>query len=80
MHNIKSIRKEPDFFLKKLGHRNTNIGLKSILDLDKKNRELIQSKEKLEQEKKIISKKQDKSQFSRSKKYQKKLNNLISLK
>ena len=31
-------------------------------ELDKKNRELIQSKEKLEQEKKIISKKKDKSQ------------------
>lgn len=73
MHSIKLIRKEPDFFLKKLGHRNTNIGLKSILDLDKKNRELIQSKEKLEQEKKIISKKQDKSQFSRSKKISKEI-------
>ena len=73
MHSIKLIRKEPDFFLKKLGHRNTNIGLKSILDLDKKNRELIQSKEKLEQEKKIISKKQDKSQFSRSKEISKEI-------
>ena len=65
MHNIKLIRKEPDFFFKKLCHRNTNINLKSVLDLDKKNRELIQIKEKLEQEKKIISKKKDKSQFSR---------------
>jgi len=73
MHSIKLIRKEPDFFLKKLGHRNINIGLKSILDLDKKNRELIQSKEKLEQEKKIISKKQDKRQFSRSKKISKEI-------
>ena len=73
MHSIKLIRKEPDFFLKKLGHRNTNIGLKSILALDKKNRELIQSKEKLEQEKKIISKKQDKRQFSRSKKISKEI-------
>ena len=73
MHSIKLIRKEPDFFLKKLGHRNTNIGLKSILDLDKKNRELIQSKEKLEHEKKIISKKQDKRQFSRSKKISKEI-------
>ena len=80
MHNIKLIRKEPDFFLKKLGQRNTNVSLKNILDLDKKNRELIQKKEKLEQEKKIISKKRDKSKFSRSKKYQKKLNNSISLK
>jgi len=73
MHSIKLIRKEPDFFLKKLGHRNINIGLKSILDLDKKNRGLIQSKEKLEQEKKIISKKQDKRQFSRSKKISKEI-------
>ena len=67
MLDIKLIRKEPDFFLKKLSHRNTNINLKSILDLDKKNRELIQNKEKLEQEKKIISKNKDKSKFSRSK-------------
>jgi len=73
MHNIKLIRKEPDFFLEKLSHRNTNISLKSILDLDKKNIELIQSKEKLEHEKKIISKKQDKSQFSRSKELSKEI-------
>ena len=73
MHNIKLIRKEPNFFLKKLSHRNTNINLKNLLDLDKKNRELIQNKEKLEQEKKIISKKQDKSQFSRSKKISKEI-------
>ena len=57
MHNIKLIRKEPDFFLKKLEHRNANISLKDILDLDKKNRDLIQNKEKLEQEKKFISQK-----------------------
>ena len=89
MHNIKLIRKNPDFFLKKLTDRNINISLKNILDLDKKNRELIQSKEKLEQEKKIISKKKDKSQFLRSKeislkieefeKYQIKVKNEIDL-
>jgi seryl-tRNA synthetase len=73
MHNIKLIRKEPDFFLKKLGHRNTDINIKNILDLDKKNRELILNKEKLEQEKKIISKKQDKSQYLRSKKISKEI-------
>ena len=71
MHNIKLIRKEPDFFLKKLGQRNANISLKNILDLDKKNRELIQKKEKLEHEKKIISKKKNKNQFSKSKKISK---------
>ena len=73
MHNIKQIRQKPDFFLKKLSNRNTNVSLKNILDLDKKNRELIQSKEKLEHEKKIISKKQDKSQFSRSKEISKEI-------
>ena len=46
MHNIKLIRKEPDLFFKKLSHRNTNVNLKTILDFDKKNRELIKNKEK----------------------------------
>ena len=76
MHSIKLIRKEPDFFFKKLGHRNINISLKSILDLDKKNRELIQDKEKLEQEKKIISQKKDESQFKRSKEVSIEINQL----
>ncbi len=68
MHNIKSIRERPEYFKKKLELRNTKVNFKDLLDLDKKNRELIQKKEKFEQERKIISKKKDKSQFSRSKK------------
>ncbi len=76
MHDIKLIRKEPDFFSKKLNNRNIKIDLKILLDLDKKNRELIQNKEKLEQEKKAISKKQDKDQFSRSKEISGKINEL----
>ena len=67
MHNIKDIRKNPDYFTKKLMERNIKINIKKILDLDKKNRELIQNKEKLEQEKKAISQKKDKSQFNKSK-------------
>ena len=67
MHNIKSIRKDPDYFHKKIDERNIKINLKNLLDLDIKNRELIQNKEKLEQEKKIISKKNDKKEFARSK-------------
>ena len=59
MHNIKSIRKNPDEFLKKISERNVKINIKDLLKLDKENRELIQSKEKLEQEKKIISKKKE---------------------
>ena len=67
MHNIKFIRNETNLFTKKIKDRNVNIDLKNLLDLDKKNRELIQSKEKLEQEKKTISKKKDKSLYARSK-------------
>ena len=63
MHNIKSIRKDPDIFSKKLTQRNSKVDIKNLLTLDKKNRDLIQRKEKLEHEKKEISKKQDKSQF-----------------
>tara|TARA_Y100000590_G_scaffold259227_1_gene290903 strand:- start:2387 stop:3640 length:1254 start_codon:yes stop_codon:yes gene_type:complete len=67
MHDIKLIRKDPQNFSKKLSARNIKIDLKDLLELDKKNRELIQKKEKLEQEKKVISQKKDKSQFKRSK-------------
>ena len=76
MHNIKLIRKKPDFFLGKLKQRNTEVDLKNLLDLDKKNRNLIQNKENLEQDKKIISKKKDKSQFLRSKVISKKIDEL----
>ena len=76
MHDIKLIRKNPDFFSKKIIERNSKINLKHLLDLDKKNRELIQNKEKLEQEKKIISQKQDKSLFKRSKDISLEINNL----
>ncbi len=76
MHNIKSIRKDPDYYLRKFTNRNTDLDLKNLLKLDKKNRELIQSKEKLEQEKKMISKKKDESQFSRSKEISKEIEQL----
>ena len=67
MHDIKIIRKNPDLFVQKISERNTKVDIKKLLDLDKKNRELIQSKEKLEQEKKLISQKKDKNQFEKSK-------------
>ena len=76
MHDIKIIRKNPNFFSKKLSERNVKIDLEGLLDLDKKNRELIQSKEKFEQEKKLISKNKDKSQFSRSKEISKEIEQL----
>ena len=68
MLDIKKIRKDPNFYSKKLSERNVKINLESLLKIDKSNRELIQKKEKLEQEKKLISQKKDKSQFQKSKK------------
>ena len=67
MHNIKDLRKNFDEFKKIIKSRNTLINLDSILELDIKNRKLIQNKENLEKQKKDISKSKDKSLFSKSK-------------
>ena len=76
MHNLKTIRENPDLFKKKILERNVKINFEELVKLDKKNREIIQKKEKLEQEKKIISKKKDKTQFEKSKKISKEIENL----
>ena len=68
MHNIKDIRNNFDNFKNIIKSRNISIDLDQILDLDKNNRKLIQEKETLEQEKKEISKKKNKSLFEKSKK------------
>ena len=67
MHNLKEIRKNTKLFEKKIKERNSTVDLKSLIKLDKENRELIQKKEKLEQEKKLLSKKKDPKNFNRSK-------------
>ena len=76
MHDIKIIRKNPDFFTKKILERNAKIDFNYLLEIDKKNRKLIQNKETLEQEKKIISQKKDKSLFKRSKDISLEIDNL----
>ena len=68
MHSLKQIRENFDFYKKKLSDRYSDINLNELITLDKKNREIIQTKEKLEQEKKKISKSKDKSLFEKSKK------------
>ena len=67
MHNIRDIRSNFENFKNLIKSRNISIDLEQILDLDQKNRKLIQEKETKEQEKKSISKKQDKSLFAKSK-------------
>tara|TARA_Y100001970_G_scaffold104227_1_gene130594 strand:+ start:9178 stop:10425 length:1248 start_codon:yes stop_codon:yes gene_type:complete len=76
MHNLKYIRENIQTFKKKILNRNTDLNIDELINLDKKNREIIQKKEKFEQEKKIISKTKDKSQFEKSKKISKEIENL----
>ena len=67
MYNLKDIRSDFDNFANKLLKRNVKINKDELIELDTKNRELIQKKELLEKEKKDLSKKKDKSQFEKSK-------------
>ena len=68
MHNIKDLRKNLDSFKKKIESRNIEFNIDEFNKLDEINRKLISEKEKLEQEKKLLSKSKDKSNFSKSKK------------
>ena len=77
MHNIKDIRNNFDNFNELIKSRNVDINIKEILELDSKNRNLIQEKESLEKEKKNISKTKDKSLFSKSKEISSKLDIII---
>ena len=67
MHNIKDIRNNFEGFKKSIEHRNFDVNLDDIIDLDKENRNYIQDKEKLEMERKSISKSKDESLFAKSK-------------
>ncbi len=67
MHNLKDIRNNVSLFEKKSKERNSTIDFKSLIQLDKENRNLISEKEKLEQEKKALSKIKDPKNFTKSK-------------
>ena len=67
MHNLKEIRKDFNTFKQSLEKRLVDVDFTKLIDLDKKNRDLIQKKELLEKEKKDISKSKDKSLFTKSK-------------
>ncbi len=76
MHNIKNIRNNFENFKNKVKSRNLDINIDEIINLDKENRNLIQKKENLENEKKSISKTQDKSLFKKSKEISQEIENL----
>ena len=68
MHNTKDLRKNLEKFKKKFLDRNFKFDIKLFEKLDNTNRQLISQKEKLEQEKKKLSKSYDKSNYVKSKK------------
>ena len=76
MHNIKELRKNLSTFKKKLLDRNFDLNTDLFETLDGKNRKLISEKEKLEQEKGILSKSKDKSNFEKSKKISEEISKL----
>ncbi len=67
MHNLKELRKNINEFKKKLKDRNVDFDINNFNEKDQLNRELISKKEKLEQEKKLLSKSKEKSNFEKSK-------------
>ena len=67
MHDLKEIRKNFDAFKKVIEKRSIKIDLDKLKDLDIENRELIHRREKLEKEKKNISKSKNESLFAKSK-------------
>ncbi len=76
MHNLKEIRKNFSKFEKDLEKRSTNIDFVNLKKLDETNRDLIQKKENLENEKKKISKLKDESLFNKSKEISSQLENI----
>ena len=67
MHNLKEIRKNFDNFKDALKGRFLKVDFNELKDLDIKNRNFIQKKESLENEKKEISKSKDEKLFKKSK-------------
>ena len=54
MHNIKDVRKNLNFYKKKISERNTFINFDELIKLDEDNRQIIQKKEKKRTRKKTI--------------------------
>ncbi len=79
MHNLKEIRKNFPSFEKALEKRSIKIDFKKLQNLDEENRDLIQKKEAIEKEKKVISKSKDETLFKKSKELTLELDKLTDL-
>ena len=77
MHNLKDLRKNLINFKKKIQDRNVDFDINAFNKIDNLNRDLITQKEKLEQEKRSLSKSKEKSNFEKSKNISKEISELI---
>ena len=77
MHNLKDLRKNLKIYKNKFKDRNLEFNVDEFNQVDKIYRELINKKELLEQEKKILSKSKDHSNFKKSKEISVKINKII---
>ena len=77
MHSLKDLRKNLEEYKNKFKHRNLDFDINEFSKADEKNRELINKKELLEQEKKKLSKSKDKSNFEKSKKISDQINKIL---
>ena len=76
MHNLKDLRKNLETFKKNFKNRNFTFNADNFIKVDKHNRELINKKELLEQEKKSLSKSKDETNFEKSKKIKDKIDKI----
>ena len=77
MHNLKDLRKNLDLYKTKFKDRNLDFNTAQFIELDEINRILINKKESLEQEKKLLSKTNDKSNFDSSKKISQEIEKIL---
>ena len=77
MHNLKDLRKNLEIFKRKFKDRNLDFNTDEFNKADKINRELINKKEILEQEKKKLSLSKEKSNFEKSKKISNQIDKIL---
>ena len=77
MYSLKDLRKNLNMYKKKFQDRNLNFDIDEFNKLDKINRDLINKKELLEQEKKTLSKSKNESNFEKSKNISKQINEIL---
>ena len=76
MHDLNNLRKNLNIYKKKFKDRNLDFNIDEFNKVDQLNRELINKKELLEQEKKVLSKSKDESNFEKSKNISKQIDEI----